>query len=187
MQSKIRTIKSKGWFSVKKREYLCKCFVFCRAVTSIITNLVLVKESRNGSGYANIIVGWAFTILSTFCSSWKAISQNSLLVIVLAVLFLSLCRDSASLIQGGLIFPGSDLASGKQFFLYVWHLFTGLAALPWYALSCWLGVRHHFYLPLSISYLIDCFVLPVCLIVCVWSTYLSNAGKADCYLSFFSL
>lgn len=35
-----------------------------------------------------------------------------------------------------------QLLSWAQFFLRMWHLFTGLAVLQWYSLSCWLHEKH---------------------------------------------
>lgn len=42
---------------------------------------------------------------------------------------------------------GSDLISGNLFFLYMWHLCTVLAALPWYSFNCWIGVKSQFHPP----------------------------------------
>lgn len=89
------------------------------------------------------------------CSCQISLSPPSHLCITIYIYLYICCYLHYSIIQGDtyrrlstqwkLASLGSDLVSGTLF-LYMWHLCTGLGALPWCSFSCWLGAKHRFVL-----------------------------------------
>lgn len=92
-----------------------------------------------------------------FCIHFKVMSTRGLsvspppLVTQPRHALLSVARSANHLlpVQRGLDVQGSDLVSGRLFFLCMRYLFSGLTALLWYSFRCCIGVRHQFYNPSS--------------------------------------
>lgn len=90
------------------------------------------------------------------CSCQRSLSPTSHLYITIYIYLYICCYLHYITIQADtyrrlstqwkLASLGSDLVSGSLF-LYMWHLCTGLGALPWCSFSCWLGAKHRFVLP----------------------------------------